>query len=155
MTGVLSGLRAQGRDPAAVLGTGQVDPAILADETLRIPIANYAALYNAVVQELQDEGLGLFAAPIAPGMFEFLCRGMLSSRTLEEALDRAARFLRVVLPDLEVKVRRGRHEAHLVRELVRREVLADRKIVHGNSSKPPILGHSPHPCPWRLPPPIV
>jgi AraC-like DNA-binding protein len=38
------------------------------------------------------------------GAFEFLCRGVIGAATLGEALERAARFLALVLPDLAVRV---------------------------------------------------
>jgi AraC-like DNA-binding protein len=97
----LSGLaprRAEGVLGAAGLGRGHLDDAA------RTPIVAYAALYNAVVRELSDEGFGLFASPLRPGTFEFLCRGTIGAPTLGIALARAAHFLAVVLPDLEVRV---------------------------------------------------
>jgi len=48
-----------------------------------------------------------------PGCFEFLCRGMLSAPTLAESLDRARRFLAIVLPDLAVGIHRAGHHAEL------------------------------------------
>jgi AraC-like DNA-binding protein len=99
--GLLSGLapdRAGDVLGAAGLGRRHLDDAV------RTPIAAYAALYNAVVRELSDEGFGLFAAPLRPGAFEFLCRGTIGAPTLGVALARAAHFLAVVLPDLEVRV---------------------------------------------------
>src|SRR5690349_24156864 len=99
--GLLSGLtpgRAGGVLGAAGLGRGHLDDAV------RTPLAAYAALYNAVVRELSDEGFGLFGSKLRPGTFEFLCRGTLGAPTLGIALTRAAHFLALVLPDLEVRV---------------------------------------------------
>ena len=48
------------------------------------------------------------------GSFEFLCRACINAPTLAEALSRAARFLRIVLPDLAVSIRRHQNEAELV-----------------------------------------
>ena len=56
----------------------------------------------------------LFSRPLRRGSFEFLCRAALSAATLEEALDRIARFLRIVLDDLEVEVQRAGGAAVLV-----------------------------------------
>jgi AraC-like DNA-binding protein len=99
--GLLSGLAPQRAEEvlgAAGLGRGHLDDAV------RTPIAGYAALYNAAVRELSDEGFGLFASPLRPGTFEFLCRGTIGAPTLGIALARAARFLAIVLPDLDVRV---------------------------------------------------
>ncbi|ATE61035.1 AraC family transcriptional regulator [Thauera sinica] len=110
VTGMLSGMRRQGRDPAPILAASGID---LADAASRIPVDRYAALYNRVIAELDDEGFGLFSRSMPPGCFEFLCRGMLGAPTLAEALARAARFMRIVLPDLEVRIRREDGRAEL------------------------------------------
>ena len=81
-----------------------IPAAVLRDSSARVPLADYAALYNHVVRTLDDEGFGLFSIPLKSGVFEFLCRGMVGSLTLGEALTRAAAFLRLVLPDLAVRI---------------------------------------------------
>jgi hypothetical protein len=73
----------------------------VADATgAKVPIHQDSLLYNRVVDELGDEGFALFSRPVPVGSFEFLRRSVLSSHTLGEALDRTARSLRVVVPDL-------------------------------------------------------
>jgi AraC-like DNA-binding protein len=86
----------------------------LAEPASRIALERYAELYNRVIDELDDEGFGLFARPMGRGSFEFLCRGALSAAHLAEALQRAERFLAIVLPDLAVTVRRLDTHAELV-----------------------------------------
>ena len=103
VTGMLAGLIRRGIDPAPLLAATGID---IADAASRIPVDRYAALYNRINRELDDEGFGLFAQPMRPGSFEFLCRSTLSAPTLAEALHRASRFLRLVLPDLAVSIRR-------------------------------------------------
>ena len=110
VTGMLSGMRRAGRDPTPMLAASGID---LADAASRIAVDRYAALYNRVIAELDDEGFGLFSRSMPPGSFEFLCRGMLGAPTLAEALARAARFMRIVLPDLEVRIRREDNRAEL------------------------------------------
>jgi AraC-like DNA-binding protein len=110
VTGMLAGMIRRGRDPAPLLSAAGID---LADAASRIPVDRYAVLYNLIAREMDDEGFGLFAQPMPPGSFEFLCRGVLSAPTLAEALDRASRFLRIVLPDLSVSVLRGDARAEL------------------------------------------
>ena len=107
----LSCLGAFGSGPEALLAASNID---IADPASRIPVADYAALYNLLNRQLDDEGFGLFAQPMRVGSFEFLCRGCLSAPTLAEALQRASRFLHVVLPDLAVSVRRSHEHAELV-----------------------------------------
>lgn len=99
--GLLSGLALQQVED--VLGAAGLHRRHLED-AVRTPIAAYAALYNAVVRELSDEGFGLFGSKLRPGTFEFLCRGTIGAPTLGIALTRAAHFLAVVLPDLEVRI---------------------------------------------------
>ncbi|MCB4360267.1 AraC family transcriptional regulator [Quatrionicoccus australiensis] len=111
VTGMLAGLARRSIDPGPLLAAGNID---LADPASRIPVADYAALYNLLNRQLDDEGFGLFAQPMRVGSFEFLCRGCLSAPTLAEALQRASRFLHVVLPDLAVSVRRSHEHAELV-----------------------------------------
>lgn len=110
---MLSGLAARGLDATPQLHAAGIDPAILHELGARVPISSYAALYNEIVRALDDEGFALFSTPLRLGTFEFLCRSIVSSRTLEEALTRAARFLRLVLPDLQLTVRRDRSAARL------------------------------------------
>ena len=107
VTGLLSGVRARGIDPAPFLSAAGIPSATLEADTARVPIEGYVALYNTVARELDDEGFALFSAPLRTGTFEFMCRAMLGSRDLGEALDRAARFLRIVLPDLQVSLQRS------------------------------------------------
>nr|WP_310494696.1 AraC family transcriptional regulator [Dechloromonas sp.] len=98
-------------DPAPLLAATNID---IADTASRIPVESYAALYNRLNHQLDDEGFGLFAQPMRVGSFEFLCRACLSAPTLAEALARASRFLHIVLPDLAVNVRRSHGHAELV-----------------------------------------
>ncbi len=110
VVGMLSGMRRRQRDAAPLLAEAGIS---LADPASRVPVERYAALYNLIVGALDDEGFGLFSREIPPGSFEFLCRGMLGAPTLAEALERAARFLRIVLPDLAVGIARDGARAEL------------------------------------------
>src|SRR5574343_898853 len=111
VTGMLAGMARRQIDPTPILATLEID---IADTASRIPIDRYAALYNRLNRQLDDEGFALFAQPMRVGSFEFLCRGCLSAPTLAEALARASRFLRLVLPDLAIGIRRTPLRAELV-----------------------------------------
>ena len=111
VTGMLAGLARRRINPQLLLRATGID---IADATNRIPIDRYAALYNRLNRELDDEGFALFAQPMRVGSFEFLCRACLSAPTLAEALTRASRFLHLVLPDLAVSVRRAQGRAELL-----------------------------------------
>jgi AraC-like DNA-binding protein len=113
VTGLLSGLRARGDDPRVLLAAAGLSQDALA-ATSRTPIDAYAELYNRVVEHLDDEGFALFEAPVPRGTFEFLCRAVIGAPTLAVALERAARFLKLVLPQLEVRIERAESRARLV-----------------------------------------
>lgn len=121
---MVSGLRARGMDPGPLLASSGVAAEALADPGARTPIGAYAELYNEVVGELGDEGFGLFSTPVRPGAFEFLCRSIVGAATLGEALDRACRFLGLVLPDLTVRVAVEGDEARV--EIAERRLLQTR-----------------------------
>ena len=110
VTGMVAALPSHAHDPAPLLARLDIDPG---DPASRVPLDRYALLYNRVIAELGDEGFGLFSVRMPPGCFEFLCRGMLSAPTLAESLDRARRFLAIVLPDLAVGIHRAGHHAEL------------------------------------------
>lgn len=114
VAGLLSGMKERGLDIRPPLRAAGIDAAALRDRRERVPLATYAALYDAVIHELHDEGFGLFDEPLRPGSFEFLCRGVATADHLELALMRAARFLSLVLPDLEVDVSRDHKTALLI-----------------------------------------
>jgi AraC-like DNA-binding protein len=106
VTGMLSGLAARGIDCSDLLARAAIGRQELHEPNGRVPIRSYAALYNLALHELADEGFGLFSAPVRIGSFEFFCRSVLSSQNLAEALDRGSRFLRLVIPDLTVRIAR-------------------------------------------------
>jgi AraC-like DNA-binding protein len=108
----------------ALLAASGVPATILHDPWVRIPVDRYAALYNALVRSFDDEGFALFAIPLRSGGFEFLCRSVITASTLAEAIERAARFLRLVLPDLLVSVDRRRNTAQLCLRLATDSPLA-------------------------------
>jgi len=120
VNGMLAGLARHGVDAAPLLAAAEID---IADTASRVPVDRYAALYNRINSRLDDEGFGLFSQPLRVGSFEFLCRSCISAPTLAEALLRSARFLRIVLPDLAVTVRR--HQAHAELLIAESRRLAD------------------------------
>lgn len=59
----------------------------------------YGALWLAIAAAIDDEFFGIGGRPMRPGSFTLLCHCVLQAGTLERALRRALRFLRVVLDD--------------------------------------------------------
>ncbi len=111
--GMLAGLPRQGLDALPLLERVGIAASDLDNLAARIPVERYAALYNLLNNELDDEGFGLFSWPMRCGSFEFLCRSILTAPTLAEAIARSARYLRLVLPDLAVSLQRERDCAQL------------------------------------------
>jgi AraC-like DNA-binding protein len=114
--GMLAGLRHRGRNTSDLLERAQLTPELLGDATARVPIDRYAELYNLINRELDDEGFGLFSLPMRLGTFEFLCRSVVTAPTLAEAIERSVRFLRLVLPDLNVRLASDPEQARLIVE---------------------------------------
>lgn len=112
--GMISGLRRAGLSPEAVLDRAEIASSLIGQADARVPVARYAALYRLINDSLDDEGFALFAHPLRRGSFELLCRGMLSAPTLEEALQRFARYWRVLQQDLEIEVLRSGRAAVLI-----------------------------------------
>lgn len=79
----------------------------------REPVSNsqYGALWWRIAEEIQDEFFNLAARPMRPGSFSLLCHCLLTCRTLEEALERALLFLRIVLDDPRGTLTREGHAA--------------------------------------------
>jgi hypothetical protein len=112
--GMLAGLQHAGRDPAPLLERAHIATAgTQATRRRAFPSTRYAELYNLINRELDDEGFGLFSLPMRCGNFEFLCRSVITAPTLAEAIDRSIRFLRLVLPDLAVRLDDGGEQACL------------------------------------------
>ncbi|MCE1237896.1 MAG: AraC family transcriptional regulator [Hyphomicrobiales bacterium] len=59
----------------------------------------YGRMWLALAAVMEDEFFGLGGRPMRPGSFVLLCHALLHSRTLEQALRRALRFLAVLLDD--------------------------------------------------------
>ena len=97
VSGMLSGMLRRNKNPAPLLAGLDIN---LADTASRVPVDRYTTLYNRIIADLDDEAFGLFDTRMRPGSFEFLCRGMLGAPSLADGLDRARRFLSIVLPDL-------------------------------------------------------
>ncbi len=114
VTGLLAGMRAAGRDPLPLIDAAGIDRNCLADPHVRVPLARYTDLYRLVVRALDDEAFELFSQPMAVGSFELLCRAVVSAPTLARALERTGRYLRILLPDVTVTLRRQTDTAHLV-----------------------------------------
>ncbi|MFG1477791.1 AraC family transcriptional regulator [Xanthobacter sp. V4C-4] len=88
-------LRRRGIDETALLARAGL-PAVV---TGAVSAERYGALWLAIAEAIDDEFFGEGARPMRCGSYTLLCHAILSARTLEQALKRALRFLRLVLDD--------------------------------------------------------
>ena len=58
----------------------------------RVPLEAFAAVAVAVMQELQDEFLGLTQRKVALGSFAMMCRACISAKTIKRSIKRAAHY---------------------------------------------------------------
>lgn len=104
--GLLAGVLSRGQDPAPLLRAAGIAPTLLHQPGARVSLSAYSSLYRLVYRALEDEAFGLLSQPLRLGSFELLCRGLLGSMHLAEALNRSSRFLAVLLPDIALEVQR-------------------------------------------------
>jgi AraC-like DNA-binding protein len=114
VTGILAEIGRTGLSPRELLEHAGIASDLIHQRNARVPVARYAALYRLINEQLDDEGFALFSRPLRRGSFELLCRAVLSAPTLETALERIARTLRVLLDDVSVDLESGSRTAILV-----------------------------------------
>ncbi|MBX3668219.1 MAG: AraC family transcriptional regulator [Rhodocyclaceae bacterium] len=74
---------------------------LLEQPQARVSSQQYAALWHRIAQFLDDEFFGMDSRRMKHGAFTLLCHSVIHADTLERALRRTLRFLRVLLDDLE------------------------------------------------------
>lgn len=118
-----------GGDPTALLRAADIAPSLLAHPQARVSADRYAHLWRLISLALDDEFFGQDSRRMKVGSFAMLCYSVIGCRTLEQALQRAARFMGLLLDDLEM---------HLVRDgaLARLEVHE-----RAGAQAPRIFGH--------------
>lgn len=102
----LASLRERGIPTEPVLAEAGLPPVVRESVTPQ----QYGRLWLAIAGTIDDEFFGLAARPMRRGSFTLLCHAVLYAGTLEKALRRALKFLRVVLdePHGELVVADGR-----------------------------------------------
>lgn len=92
--------RQRGFDVAALLRDAGLNPAWLATTQARVLPEQYGALWHVLAAALDDEFFGMDAHPMRYGSFALMCHAVLGSHNLGHALERALRFLSLVLDDV-------------------------------------------------------
>ena len=94
-------VRERGLDAEAMLLAAGISPELLNTPLARVSSAHYGALWHLIAKSLDDEFFGMDSRPMKVGSFTLLSHAVIHSDTLERALRRALRFLRVVMDELE------------------------------------------------------
>lgn len=79
-----------------------------------VPAEQYGELWRLTALATDDEFFGQGARPMRSGSFALLCHAILSTTTLEHALRRALRFLRIALDDPHGQLTVGNGLAQIV-----------------------------------------
>lgn len=90
--GALGGALRKGRAPEPLLHAAGIAPALLADERARVTAHQAARLVRVLIDELDDEFMGLGPFPSKRGTFAMMCHAAVHSTDLLEALRRATTF---------------------------------------------------------------
>ena len=98
---------ARGIDPKAILEPG-VSAELLRSPNARVSAQQYGALWRLIALTLDDELVGQDSRAMKAGTFAMICPAVLNASCLRQAIDRALRFLRLVLEDIEVLCGWGR-----------------------------------------------
>ena len=106
--GMLSGVQAGGVAPDSFLVESGIDPQLLDEAGARVTGEQYVALFRLLAERRDDDGLGFFSRPLRRGSFALIVRSALGAPSLEVAMRRMARTLRLLQDDVEfVPLREG------------------------------------------------
>lgn len=93
-------IRERGLDADRLLRQAGISPELLASPQTRVSSTHYGQLWHGIAQTLDDEFFGMDSHRMKAGSFTLLCHSLIHSDTLERALRRAMRFLRLILDDM-------------------------------------------------------
>lgn len=111
---MLQGVRARGLALDCFLDDAGIAPALLDQTNSRVTVQQLVALFESLVERLDDDGLGLQSRPLKRGSFALIARSALSAPTLDVALRRMARTYRLLQDDVFLELRREGPQAGLV-----------------------------------------
>jgi len=122
-------IRQRGLDQNSLLSQAGISPELLASPQARVSSLHYGKLWQLIAQTLDDEFFGMDSHRMKVGSFTLLCHAVIHSDTLERALKRSLRFLRILLDDLSGELQCADGVAHIV--------LRDRTDTPGAAAAPP------------------
>jgi AraC-like DNA-binding protein len=110
----LAGVQARGFDTDALLRASGIPPELIQSPQARISSGHYGKLWHRIADAMDDEFFGMDSRRMKAGSFTLLCHAVIHADTLERALLRALRFLRLVMDDIEGRLVRDGDEARIV-----------------------------------------
>ncbi len=124
-------IRERGLDAETLLRQAGISPELLGSPQARVSSTHYGQLWHGISQTLDDEFFGMDSHRMKAGSFTLLCHSLIHADTLERALRRAMRFLRVVLDDLAGELHCDGSVARIVLKDVRGEEQPKRAFAYG------------------------
>ncbi|TAI65767.1 AraC family transcriptional regulator [Bradyrhizobium sp. Leo170] len=110
---VLSGVREAGFDIDRLLARAGITPEQLEKPGARLPQDQFARLIAILTRETRDELWLLCNRPIKPGTFRMMCRLLIRSANLREAIRIGCQFYHLVADDFVVRLAEGPDDASL------------------------------------------
>lgn len=107
-------LRQRGMDAEGLLRQAGISPELLGSPQARVSSTHYGELWRLISETLDDEFFGMDSRRMKAGSFTLLCHAVIQADTLERALRRVLRFLRVILDDLSGELVRDGELARIV-----------------------------------------
>jgi len=98
--GMVSGVHGRGASSDAFLLDAGIAPELLHEAGARVTSDQYVALFRLLIERLDDECLGLLSRPLKRGSLALMARSALGAPTLEAAIRRVARTLRLLQDDV-------------------------------------------------------
>ena len=93
-------IRRRGLDQEALLIQAGISPDLLKSPLARVSARHYGTLWHLISATLDDDFFGMDSHRMKAGSFTLLCHTIIHTDTLERALHRSLRFLRLVLDDI-------------------------------------------------------
>lgn len=87
-------------DTSTVLQQARIDPVLLTSPQARVSAAAFSRLWVALSDLLDDEFFAIDSHPMRRGSFRLMCQSSIDCESLEQALRRILKFLRLVLDDI-------------------------------------------------------
>jgi len=101
---IVKGYARYGIDPGGALRAAQITPKELWRPGARVTAAQFEALNEHAMQELDDEALGWFTRRLPWGTYGLLCRASLTSPNLGVAIKRWCRHHRLLVDDIALSL---------------------------------------------------